>query len=142
MSLVAEATRPETSALNKPRVVPNGLQPQIPDARLMKQRVVRYLFYYVALLMLLTSVRYLTAGHTRQLADLQDQASFLERQSAQLHRDISSLESPARVRAWAVTHNMMPYSSGNFSFVALEPLPEVKILAKPKQKVRVITQWR
>jgi hypothetical protein len=90
----------------------------------------------------LTGVRFMTASHARQLSDLQDQVSQLKRQSAQLHRDISSLESPARVRAWAIEHDMIPYSSGSFDFKKLEPLPTVQNLPKPVQKVKVETLWR
>jgi hypothetical protein len=142
MSLIAETSRPEVKVA--PRVSPQTptKRLQTPAPRLMKERVIRYLFYYVALLMILTGVRFLTAGHARQLSELQDQASQLKRQSAQLHRDISSLESPARVRAWAVAHDMIPYSSGSFDFIKLEPLEAVKDLPKPKQKVKVETQWR
>ncbi len=142
MSLIAETSRPEVQAA--PRVSKNKSQKpsQSPQTRLMKERVIRYSFYYVALLIALTGVRFLTASHARQLGDLQDQASQLERQSAQLHRDISSLESPARVRAWAVAHDMVPYSSGIFDFKQLEPLPPVQALPKPAQKVKVETLWR
>ena len=144
MSLIAQTSRPETSSKPASRASgQTGLKPdQTPQPRLMKQRLIRYLFCYVALLMLLTGVRFLTASHARQLSDLQEQANVLERQSAQLHRDISSLESPARVRAWAVAHDMIPFSSGSFDFVKLESLTPVNDLPKPNQKVRVETQWR
>jgi cell division protein FtsL len=142
MSLIAETSRPEVQTA--PRVSKSKSQKliQSPQSRFMKERVIRYSFYYVALLIALTGVRFITANHARQLNDLQDQASQLERQSAQLHRDISSLESPARVRAWAVAHDMVPYSSGSFVFKQLEPLPAVQDLPKPAQKVKVETQWR
>ncbi len=142
MSLIAETSRPEVKATPResksktPKPLPS------PQTKLMKERVIRYSFYYVALLIALTGVRFLTASHARQLGDLQAQASQLERQSAQLHRDISSLESPARVRAWAVAHDMIPYSSGSFLFKQLEPLPAVQDLPKPAQKVKVETLWR
>jgi cell division protein FtsL len=142
MSLIAETSRPEvkTQARVLSKVAPK--QVQSPQTRLMKERVIRYSFYYVALLIALTGVRFVTASHARHLSDLQDQASQLKRQSAQLHRDISSLESPARVRAWAVAHDMVPYSSGSFVFKQLEPLPAVQDLPKPIQKVKVETLWR
>ncbi len=142
MSLIAETSRPEVKVAPRvPRQTTQKRQ-QTPAPRLMKERVIRYLFYYVVLLVVLTGVRYLTAGHARLLSELQDQVSQLKRQSAQLHRDISSLESPARVRAWAVAHEMIPYSSGSFEFRTLEPLQAVKDLPKPKQKVKVETLWR
>jgi hypothetical protein len=142
MSLIAETSRPEVQAA--PRVSKSKSQKPIqsPQTRLMKERVIRYSFYYVALLIALTGVRFVTANHARHLSELQDQASQLKRQSAQLHRDISSLESPARVRAWAVAHDMVPYSSGSFLFKQLEPLPAVQDLPKPAQKVKVETKWR
>ncbi len=142
MSLIAETSRPEvkTQARVSSKVASKSVQS--PPSRLMKERVIRYSFYYVALLIALTGVRFVTASHARQLGDLQDQTSQLKRQSAQLHRDISSLESPARVRAWAVAHDMVPYSSGNFLFKQLEPLPAVQELPKPVQKVKVETLWR
>ena len=144
MSLIAETTRPEPSLKAAPRVSLQTVAkpPQAPASRVMKQRLIRYLFCYVALLTLLTGVRFLTANHARQLSNLQEQANLLKRQNAQLHRDISSLESPARVRAWAVAHEMIPFSSGSFDFVKLESLPPVKDLPQPKKKVRVETQWR
>jgi cell division protein FtsB len=142
MSLVTETSRPEVTT--EPRVPSQTIQKpvQSPQTRLMKERVIRYLFYYVGLLVILTGVRFVTASHARQLTELQDQASQLKRQSAQLHRDISSLESPARVRAWAVEHGMVPYSAGSFDFRKLEPLQAVQDLPKPTQKVKVETQWR
>jgi cell division protein FtsL len=142
MSLIAETSRPEvqTAPRESKTKIPKPIQS--PQTRLMKERVIRYSFYYVALLIALTGVRFVTASHARQLNDLQDQASQLKRQSAQLHRDISGLESPARVRAWAVTHDMVPYSSGGFDFKQLEPLPAVQDLPKPAQKVKVETLWR
>jgi hypothetical protein len=142
MSLIAETSRPEVKT--EPRVSSKvgSKQLQLPQPRLMKERVIRYSFYYVALLIALTGVRFVTSSHARQLSDLQDQASQLKRQSAQLHRDISSLESPARVRAWAVAHDMVPYSSGSFLFKQLEPLQAVQDLPKPAQKVKVETLWR
>ena len=142
MSLIAETSRPEVKTV--PRATPSKTKKplQSPQTRLMKERVIRYSFYYVALLIALTGLRFLTASHARQLGDLQDQASQLKRQSAQLHRDISGLESPARVRAWAVAHDMVPYSSGSFQFKQLEPLQPVQDLPKPAQKVKVETLWR
>jgi cell division protein FtsL len=142
MSLIAETSRPEVQAA--PRVSKSKTQKptQSPQTRLMKERVIRYSFYYVALLIALTGVRFLTASHARQLNELEDQSSQLKRQSAQLHRDISGLESPARVRDWAVSHDMIPYSSGSFDFKKLEPLPAVQDLPKPAQKVKVETLWR
>ena len=144
MSLIAETSKSaNTQSTPKLKTAPRvSQQVQKPQPRLMKQRLIRYLFCYVALLMLLTGVRFLTASHARQLSDLQEQANVLERQSARLHRDISSLESPARVRAWAVAHDMIPFSSGSFDFVKLDSLTPVKELPKPNQKVRVETQWR
>ncbi len=142
MSLIAETSRPEVKTESRVSSKTAPKQLQSPQTRLMKERVIRYSFYYVALLIALTGVRFLTASHARQLGDLQDQASQLERESAQLRRDISSLESPARVRAWAVAHDMVPYSSGNFDFKQLEPLAAVQDLPKPAQKVKVETQWR
>jgi cell division protein FtsL len=142
MSLVTETSRPEVKVAPRAPRQTTQKPVQSPQTRLMKERVIRYLFYYVALLVILTGVRFLTASHARQLSELQDQASQLKRQSAQLHRDISSLESPARVRAWAVEHGMVPYSSGSFDFRKLEPLQAVQDLPKPKQKVRVETKWR
>jgi cell division protein FtsL len=143
MSLIAETSRPEVKAAPRatPKTKPKGT-PSSPQTQLMKQRAIRYLFYYVGLLVVLTGVRFATASHARQLTDLQDQVSQLKRQSAQLHRDISSLESPARVRAWAVEHDMVPYSSGSFLFKKLESLPAVQDLPKPAQKVKVETLWR
>ena len=144
MSLIAETSQPaNTQSTPNLKTAPRvSQQVQKPQPRLMKQRLIRYLFCYVALLMLLTGVRFLTASHARQLSDLQEQANVLERQSAQLHRDISSLESPARVRAWALEHDMVPYSGGSFLFKQLEPLPAVQDLPKPAQKVKVETLWR
>ena len=142
MSLIAETSRPEVQTAARELKDKNHKRLQSPQTRLMKERVIRYSFYYVALLVALTGVRFATASHARQLGDLQDQASQLERQSAQLHRDISSLESPARVRAWALEHDMVPYSSGSFLFKQLEPLPAVQDLPKPAQKVKVETLWR
>jgi hypothetical protein len=138
MSLIAETSRPEVEAAPRVSKTKSQKPRQLPQTRLMKERVIRY----VALLIALTGVRFVTASHARQLGELQDQASQLKRQSAQLHRDISSLESPARVRAWAVEHDMVPYSNGSFLFKQLQPLPAVQDLPKPAQKVKVETQWR
>jgi hypothetical protein len=147
MSLIAQTSRPEPSLNETTRVeAPSSTKkltskPPAPSQH-MKQRVVRYLFVYVSLVMVLTGVRFMTSKYARQLADLQTQSSLLERQSAQLHRDISSLESPARVRAWAEAHGMVPYVSGSFNFVKLDSLPGVADVPKPKNKVTVETQWR
>ena len=108
----------------------------------MRERVVKYLTYYVALVAVLLVVRFATRGSEAELRDLSQQAETLVTQSSQLRRDIFKLESPARVREWAVQNQMRPFSTANMTTTNLEPLQAVPEVAAVTEKLRVDTQWR
>jgi len=108
----------------------------------MRERVVKYLTYYVALVAVLLVVRFATRGSEGELQDLTQQAETLVTQSSQLRRDISKLESPARVREWAVRNKMRPFSTASMTTATLEPLQAVPAVAVVSEKLRVDTQWR
>ena len=108
----------------------------------MRERVVKYLTYYVALVAVLLVVRFATRGSELQLRDLTQQAETLVTQSSQLRRDISKLESPARVREWAVQNKMRPFSTASMTTSTLEPLQAVPEVAVVAEKLKVDTQWR
>lgn len=108
----------------------------------MRERVVKYLTYYVALVAVLLVVRFATRGSEGELQDLTQQAETLVTQSSQLRRDISKLESPARVREWAVRNKMRSFSTASMTTATLEPLQAVPAVAVVAEKLRVDTQWR
>ena len=108
----------------------------------MRERVVKYLSYYVALVAVLLVVRFATRGSEDELRDLTQQAETLVTQSSALRREISKLESPARVREWAVQNNMRPFSTASVTTATLEPLLAVPVVAVVNEKLKVDTQWR
>jgi hypothetical protein len=108
----------------------------------MRERLVKYLYYYVAVIALLLVVRFATRGSEAELRDLSQQADTLTAQRSQLRRDIAGLESPARVREWAVTNKMQPFSTAETTTQPLEGLKPVPTPAAPAQKLEVSTQWR
>lgn len=108
----------------------------------MRERVVKYLTYYVALVAVLLVVRFATRGSELQLQDLTQQSETLVTQSSQLRREISKLESPARVREWAVQNKMRPFSTGDMTTETLEPLQTVLEPAVVTEKLKVETRWR
>ena len=108
----------------------------------MRERVVKYLTYYVALVALLLIVRFATRGSELELQALTAQAQTLVTQSSQLRREISKLESPARVREWAVQNKMRPFSTANMTTTDLQPLQAVPQVAVVAQKLKVETKWR
>lgn len=112
----------------------------------MKERVVKYLTYYVGLVAVLLVVRFATWGSETELQGLTQQAETLVTQSSQLRRDISKLESPARVREWAVQNKMRPFSTASVTTATLEPLQAVPAAvaaaAVVAEKLKVDTQWR
>lgn len=108
----------------------------------MRERVVKYLTYYVALVALLLVVRFATRGSEEGLQNLTQQAETLVTQSSQLRREISKLESPARVREWAVQNKMRPFSTANMTTATLEPLQAVPEPAVVTEKLKVETKWR
>ena len=63
MSLIAETSRPEVQKVSDKTKTKPSKPMQSPQTRLMKERVIRYSFYYVALLIALTGVRFVTASH-------------------------------------------------------------------------------
>jgi hypothetical protein len=107
-----------------------------------RERVVKYMAYYVALVAVLLVVRFATRDSETQLRDLRDQADALVTERSQLRRDIATLESPARVREWAVKNEMIPFTAGKVEQQVLKGL-NAKPPPKPvKQKLEVTTQWR
>ena len=108
----------------------------------MRERIVKYLSYYVALVAVLLVVRFATRGSEAELRDLTQQAETLVTQSSQLRREISKLESPARVREWAVQNKMRPFSTAPMETASLEPLSVVPAAEVISQKLRVDTKWR
>ena len=108
----------------------------------MRERVVKYLGYYVALVAVLLVVRFATRGSEAELRDLTQQAETLVTQSSALRRDISKLESPARVREWAVQNKMRPFSTAPMQTLDLEPLQAVPVVVVVTEKLRVDTRWR
>ena len=108
----------------------------------MRERVVKYLTYYVALVAVLLVVRFATRGSEAELRDLTQQAETLVSQSSQLRREISKLESPARVREWAVQNQMRAFSTASVTTATLEPLRAVPEVAVVNEKLKVDTRWR
>jgi hypothetical protein len=107
-----------------------------------RERVVKYMTYYVALVAVLLVVRFAPRDSQDELRDLREQSDTLVAERSRLRRQIATLESPARVREWAVTNKMVPFSTAKTEVKALKPL-----IAKPrptpvKQKLEVTTQWR
>jgi cell division protein FtsL len=107
-----------------------------------RERVVKYLTYYVALVAVLLVVRFATRGSEVELQDLTQQAESLVTQSSTLRREISKLESPARVREWAVQNKMRPFSTAALTTSDLEPLLAITEPAVITEKLKVATRWR
>ncbi len=108
----------------------------------MRERVVKYLTYYVALVAVLLVVRFATRGSEEELQNLTQQSETLVTQSSELRREISKLESPARVREWAVQNKMRPFSTASMTTAPLEPLQTVPEPTVITEKLKVETKWR
>jgi hypothetical protein len=107
-----------------------------------RQRVVKYMGYYVALVAVLLIVRFSTRGSEGALQDLGQTADELVTERSQLRREIASLESPARVREWAVQNKMVPFTAAKTEAGTLQPLEAAPVLKPVREKLKVITQWR
>jgi hypothetical protein len=107
-----------------------------------RERLVKYLYYYVAMVAVLLVVRVATSGSEAELRDLSQRADELTAEGSQLRRQISGLESPARVREWAVQNRMKPFSAVTVEDAKLEGLQPVKEEPVPARKLEVTTQWR
>ncbi len=107
----------------------------------MRERVVKYLSYYVAMVALLLVVRFVTRGSETELKDLRTAADSLVTEQSSLRRQIDSLESPARVREWAVGNKMIPFSAATAQTQALPSLKAKPPLAPVPQKLQVRTDW-
>lgn len=108
----------------------------------MRERALRYLSVYVALLGLLAGVRVLTHNTYGNLQALIDREEALEYRKAQLTREVNSLESAARVRDWATRFEMIPWTTAKRLTAATKPLEEPVIQQSTTPKVKVVTQWR
>jgi membrane protein implicated in regulation of membrane protease activity len=107
-----------------------------------RERVVKYMAYYVALVAVLLVVRFATRDSEAQLRDLRDQADELVAERSKLRRDIATLESPPRVREWAVRNEMIPFTASKVEVQKLEGLKASPTLKPVKKKLEVTTQWR
>ena len=107
-----------------------------------RDRALRYLSVYVALLAVLAGSRYFTQHTYRELQGLVDREDALVYRRAQLTREIDGLESKARVRDWATTNEMIPWSTAKRQFSILEGLTALPAIPNLNPKVRVITKWR
>jgi hypothetical protein len=107
-----------------------------------RQRFVKYMGYYVALVAVLLIVRFSTRGSESTLQDLGQTADELVTERSQLRREIASLESPARVREWAVQNKMVPFTAAKTEAGTLQPLEAAPVLKPVREKLKVITQWR
>lgn len=108
----------------------------------MRERALRYLSVYVALLGLLAGVRVLTHNTYGNLQALIDREEALQYRKAQLTREVNALESAARVRDWATSNEMIPWTTAKRLTAATKPLEEPSIPQQATPKVKVVTQWR
>lgn len=107
-----------------------------------RDRALRYLSVYVALLAVLAGSRFFTQHSYRDLQGLVDREDALVYRKAQLTREIDALESKARVRDWATKNEMIPWSTAKRQFSRLESLKALPPIPSLNPKIRVITQWR
>jgi hypothetical protein len=107
-----------------------------------RDRALRYLSVYVALLVVLAGSRFLTQHTYGNLQALVDREDALVYRKAQLTREIDALESKARVRDWATKNEMIPWSTAKRQFAKLEGLTAPLPIPSLNPKVKVITQWR
>jgi hypothetical protein len=107
-----------------------------------RDRALRYLSVYAALLAVLAGSRFLTQHTYSDLQALVDREDALVYRKAQLTRELDGLESKARVREWATKNEMIPWSTAKRQFSRLEGLTALPPIPNLNPKVKVITQWR
>ena len=108
----------------------------------MTERIQRFMLFYAALLLLLVGVRFATRDSQQNLLDLQFETADLMAERSELQLQLANLESPTRVRRWAFSNNMIPFSSAESLQLEFKPLKAPKPLVKVQQKITIETQWR
>jgi hypothetical protein len=108
----------------------------------MTERVQRFMVFYALMVLVLVGARFVTRDSEKMLFDLSKERTDLIAERAELQLQLANLESPARVRRWAFSNNMIPFSSSAALQLEFKPLQAQAPIATPTQKVIVETQWR
>lgn len=108
----------------------------------MTERIQRFMLFYALMTMVLIGVRFVTKDTDKQLADLQLESADLIAERSEVQLQLANLESAARVRRWAFSNNMIPFSSATALILDFKPLKAVPAIAQPEQKITVQTKWR
>ncbi len=108
----------------------------------MTERIQRFMLFYAALVVLLVGVRFATRDSQKSLLDLQLETADLMAERSELQLQLANLESPTRVRRWAFSNNMIPFSSAQSLQLEFKPLKSPKPIAQVSTKIILETQWR
>ncbi len=108
----------------------------------MTERIQRFMLFYTALVLLLVGVRFATRDSQQNLSDLQLETADLMAERSELQLQLANLESPTRVRRWAFSNNMIPFSSADSLQLEFKPFKAPKPILEVPQKITLETQWR
>lgn len=110
-----------------------------------RNRAVRYLLIYLALLVTLVSVRFLTQNVRPELRAAQLREGQLISQRDTLSLEVQSLENLQRVRDWAFANDMRRFAEANkVTQEIVPPRPPVPSMLAPTspRTVEVKIQWK
>ena len=108
-----------------------------------RARALRYTLIFVLLAAALVALRYQTRGVRPELRALTQQRVMLQQQKAALELAAQRVTSPGRVRDWALSGGMKPFSQAAKDEASFAATPAPAALPDPTPpRVEVRTQWR
>lgn len=108
---------------------------------LWRARALRYTLLYLLLAGALVGLRYQGRDVYPELRAQRDQKAALQQRRSMLELDIERASSAARVRAWALSQGMLPFSQARKQTAAFTALPSPPALP-PSQSLKVNTAWK
>lgn len=112
------------------------------DWKKWRTRAIAYTLAYATLALVLVGIRYGTAPLYPNLSQLQTERQNLEDQKKALRQEVETLISPRFLRAFALSHGMVPFSKApkrTATFASVNrPTPQTSLLPK----LEMITQWK
>lgn len=106
-----------------------------------RARALRYTLIYLLLGLVLSGLRFGARDIRPELLELRDQRATLTRDKQALELDLQTATSTARIREWAMTNDMIPFSRARTSTGTFEPLPAPPALPLPRP-LEVTTVWK
>ena len=108
---------------------------------LWRARALRYTLLYLLLSGALVGLRYQARDVYPALRTLRDHKAGLQQQRSMLELDVERQFSGARVRDWALSQGMLPFSQTNKQTATFQALPPGPALPAP-QPLKVRTAWK